>query len=126
MAKVDVKHFENDKAYCQGMEDMYDMIKSIFEMTVDERVERFGKGNISVILDEYDFTQIKERLENLNTYYIIRGIRVEDSGLKHVVVESDRLSCKPDEILINAFLNCHKAKNLSFAVIEEIYMRETK
>lgn len=124
MAKVDKKHFENDKAYCQGMEDMYDMIKSIFEMSVDDRVEKFGKANISMILDEYDFQQIKERLETLKTYYIIRGIKVDDNGYKKVVVESDRLTFRPDEVLINAFLNCHKNKNISFAAVETIYVRE--
>jgi hypothetical protein len=124
MAKVDKKHFENDKAYCQGMEDMYDMIKAIFEMSVDDRVEKVGKANISMILDEYDFQQIKEHLETLNKYYIIRGIKVDDNGYKHVVVESDRLSCRPDEILINAFLNCHKNKHLTFATTETIYVRE--
>ena len=124
MAKVDKKHFENDKAYCQGMEDMYDMIKAIFEMSVDDRVEKFGKANISMILDEYDFQQIKERLETLKTYYIIRGIKGDDNGYKKVVVESDRLTFRPDEVLINAFLNCHKNKNISFAVVETIYVRE--
>lgn len=124
MAKIETGHFNNDKLYVQGLEDGVNMIKAIFELSIDERMERFGKANISQILDEYDFQQIKERLETLKKYYILRGIRVEPNDIKRVVVESDRLTIKPDEILINAFLNCHRAKNISFTCVEEIYVKE--
>lgn len=124
MAKVEKGHFDKDSAYINGLSDGVDMIKSIFEMSIEERMGRFGKANISQILDEYDFQQIKERLETLKTYFIIRGIRVDDYGYKKVVVESDRLTFRPDEVLINAFLNCHKNKNISFAAVETIYVRE--
>ena len=124
MAKVEKGHFDKDSAYINGLSDGVDMIKAIFEMSVDDRVEKFGKANISQILDEYDFQQIKDRLETLKKYYIIRGINVDKYGYKKVVVESDRLSVEPDEVLINAFLNCHKDKNITFAVKEQIYVRE--
>lgn len=124
MAKVEKGHFDKDSAYINGLSDGVGMVKTIFEMSIEERMERFGKANISMILDEYDFQQIKEHLETLKTYFIIRGIRVDDDGYKKVVVESDRLTFRPDEVLINAFLNCHKNKNISFAAVETIYVRE--
>lgn len=124
MAKVEKGHFDKDSAYINGLSDGVGMVKTIFEMSIEERMERFGKANISMILDEYDFQQIKEHLETLKTYFIIRGIRVDDNGYKKVVVESDRLTFRPDEVLINAFLNCHKNKNISFAAVETIYVRE--
>jgi hypothetical protein len=124
MAKVDKGHFDKDSAYINGLSDGVGMVKTIFEMSIEERMERFGKANISQILDEYDFQQIKDRLETLKKYYIIRGINVDKDGFKKVVVETDRLSFEPDELLINAFLNCHKDKNITFAVAQTIYVRE--
>lgn len=123
MAKVDSKHFENDKAYVQGMSDGVEMVKALFEMSTDERQEKFGHFLVAEILDNFDFIQIRERMESLNKYYIIRGIVANDQ-VKRCVVESDRLSFKPDEVLINAFLNCHKDKNINFAIVEEIFVRE--
>jgi hypothetical protein len=124
MAKVDKKHFDTDQAYTQGLSDGVEMVKSIFEMTTDERQERFGYPLVAEVLDHFDFIQIRERMERLSRMYIIRGIKVDDNGFKHVVVESDRLSIKPDEVLINAFLNCHREKHITFACVEEIYVKE--
>lgn len=124
MAKIDKGHFDKDSLYTQGLEDMYSLIKSVFELSIDDRVERFGMANISKILDTFDFQQIKERMESLCKYYVLRGIYVDAYGYKKVVVESERLSIKPDEVLINAFLNCHRDKNISFTCVEEIYVKE--
>lgn len=124
MAKVDKGHFDRDDAYTNGFSDGVDMIKKICEMTTDEREEKFGYQLIGSILASYDFSEIRERMESLKKYYIIRGIKDDYIGKKVCVVESDRLSLKPDEILINAFLNCHKDKKISFACVEEIYVKE--
>lgn len=115
-----------DVDYIAGLEDGASMIKSIFAMTPEEREEKFGYTLVANILDVYDVIEIRERLETLNKYYIIRGIKVSDTGFKRVVVESDRLSFKPDEVLITAFLNCHKDKHITFATVEEIYVREQR
>ena len=125
MAKVDKKHFENDEAYINGMEHMYDIIKRILELSLEERTSRFGSPNLPTILDKFDFAQLRERMvERIEKKYVIRGITINDYHQKKVAVESDPLDIKPDETLINAFLNCHKNKNISFAVVETIYVRE--
>lgn len=121
---MDSKHFDNDITYIQGLSDGVEMVKALFEMSTDERLEKFGYILVAEVLSNFDFIQIKEQLESLKMYYIIRGIRVENNQVKRCVVESDRLTFKPDEVLINAFLNCHKEKNISFVTIEEVYTRE--
>ena len=113
-----------DKEYIQGMEDYHNIIKAIFELSPEERKERFGSPLVANIIDRFDFQQIRELMvERLEKKYIIRGIKEDDFGKKKIAVESDPLSFKPDETLINAFLNCHKDRNLSFATVEEIYVR---
>ena len=124
MAKVEKGHFDKDDAYISGLEDGVGMIKKIWEMTSTEREEKFGYTRIGFILEMYDFAEIRERMESLKKYYVIRGIREENDKVKRCVVESVRLLLRPDETLINAFLNCHKDKHLSFATIEEVYVRE--
>lgn len=110
--------------YIQGLEDGIGLVKALYSLSIDERLDRFEEHQVPTILDKYDFAQIKERLETLNKYYVIRGIREECDGVKRCVVESDRLSFKPDDVLINAFLNCHKEKKISFVSVETIYVRE--
>lgn len=124
MAKTEPWHFDRDNAYINGFVDAVEMIKKLYSLSIDERLDKFEEHQVPTILDKYDFAQIRERLETLNKYYIIRGIRVNDEGFKKVVAESDKLSLKPDEVLINAFLNYHKNKNVSFAIVEEIFVRE--
>lgn len=124
MGQIEKGHFDCDSAYIEGLSDGVNMIKKISEMTWEERDERFGYHDIGSILDIYDFSEIRERMESLNKYYIIRGIKDDYIGKKVCVVESDRLTIKPDETLINAFLNCHKDKHISFAVVEELFVRE--
>lgn len=110
--------------YIQGLEDGIGLVKTLFSLSLDERLDKFGEHQVATILDRYDFTEIKERLETLSKYYVIRGIREECDGVKKCVVESDRLTMKPDDVLINAFLNCHKKRNISFVSVETIYIRE--
>ena len=116
-----------DKAYVQGLEDMYNTIKAIFEMSHEARSEKFGSPYVASIMNEHDFVEVFEEMNNpIKVKYIIRGIKVNDYNQKRVVVESGQLDFKPDEVLVNAFLNCHKDKGVSFATIEEIYVREDK
>ena len=113
-----------DTDYIQGLEDGVNIVKSIYELTVDERIKRFGDFSVPDILDKFDFQQIREKMvERLEKKYVIRGITINDYHQKKVAVESDPLDIKPDETLVNAFLNCHKDKHLAFAVIEEIWIR---
>ena len=115
---------DEQNSYVQGLEDMYNIIKSILELPSDKRQERFGAVLIADIMDKFDFQQIRELMvERLEKKYVIRGIKENDYGQKKVAVESDPLSVEPDEILINAFLNCHKDKHIQFAVVETIYTR---
>lgn len=123
MAKVDKGHFDRDDAYTNGFSDAIDMVKKLYEFSNLERYEKFGYDHVSNILEELDFSEIRDRMESLNKYYIIRGVVANDQ-VKRCVVESDRLSFKPDDVLINAFLNLHKDKNISFAIVEEIFVRE--
>ena len=46
--------------YIQGLEDMLLIIKSIFEMTVGERIKWFGCKTVDGIIDRFDFAQIRE------------------------------------------------------------------
>lgn len=114
-------------SYIQGQEDMYNTLKAIYELTFDEREKRFGETAISYILDKFDFHEVYEKMNNpIEVKYIIRGIKVNDYNQKRVVVESEPLTIKPDEMLVNAFLNCHKDKNIKFATVEEIYIKENR
>lgn len=123
MAKVDKGHFDRDDAYTNGFSDAIDMVKKLYEFSNLERYEKFGYDHVSNILEELDFSEIRDRMESVKKYYLIRGIVAYDQ-VKRCVVESDRLSFKPDEILVNAFLNCHKDKKITFACVEEIYVKE--
>ena len=116
-----------DESYINGLEDMYNIIKSIYELTIDRRMQIFGEDTVPAILDKFDFQQIREKMvERIVVRYVIRGISVNDYNQKRVVVESEPLTIKPDEILVNAFLNCHKDKNIKFATVEEIYIKENR
>lgn len=116
-----------DKAYVQGLEDMYNTIKAIFELTSGERCKRFDTYSIPFILGKFDFYEVYEKMHNpIEVKYVIRGISVNDYNQKKVVVESEPLTIKPDEMLVNAFLNCHKDKNIKFATVEEIYIKENR
>lgn len=123
---------ELDNNYFNGMEDGVLMVKRLFEFTPDERYQYFGDVLVANILDKFDFQKIHEILstiknepeKELHSYYIIRGIRVREDGVKKVVAESDKLTMKPDELLINVFMNANKHRNISFSCVEKIYVLE--
>jgi len=114
-----------DESFINGMEEMFNVIKECFELSPEERKERFGETMVAHIMDKHDFLEVYDRMTNpIEVKYVIRGIMVNDYGQKKVVVESDPLTFKPDELLVNAFLNCHKKKNIAFAAVEEIYVKK--
>lgn len=111
-----------DASYIQGMEDFYNIIKAIYELTYEERMRTFGMSHVSMIIDKFDFQQIREKmLDPVKKFYVIRGISVDDNGIKRVMAESGRLKYMPDEDMVNVFLQIHK--NVSFATIQEIFVR---
>lgn len=63
MAKVSTHHFDEDRAFVNGMEAGVLMIKQIFEMTVNQRINKFGMSDVASIIDTFDFAQIKNLLE---------------------------------------------------------------
>ena len=114
-----------DASYIQGMEDFYNIIKAIYELTYEERMRTFGMSHVSMIIDKFDFQQIREKMAHpLKRYFVIRGISVDDNGFKHARVESGRLQFRPDEAMIKAFMDIHKG--ISFCTIEEIYVGADK
>ena len=118
--------------YFDGLEDGVLMVKRLFEFTPDERYQYFGDVLVANILDKFDFQKIHEILstiknepeKELHSYYIIRGIRVREDGVKKVVAESDKLLMNPDDLLINVFMNANKDKKISFSCVEKIYVLE--
>lgn len=63
MAKVDKHHFDSDKAFIDGLEAGVNMVKGIFELSIHERINKFGMTDVASILDTFDFAQIKNLLE---------------------------------------------------------------
>ncbi len=53
--------------YVQGLEDMHTIIKSIFELPVDERKSKYGSSDVATILDRFDFAQLLELFKGCNT-----------------------------------------------------------
>ena len=109
--------------YIQGLEDMYNIIKAIFELTIDRRMQIFGEDTVPAILDKFDFQQIREKMvERIVVRYVIRGIKVNDQHEKRVIAESGHLKFRPDEDMVKAFLDVHP--HVTFACVEEIYVKE--
>ena len=112
-----------DESYINGLEDMYNIIKSIYELTIDRRMQIFGEDTVPAILDKFDFQQIREKMvERIVVRYVIRGIKVNDQHEKRVIAESGRLKFRPDEDMVKAFLDVHP--HVTFACVEEIYVKE--
>lgn len=120
-----------DNAYIQGMEDMTNIIKAIFELTTGEREKKFGSVFVADILDKFDFQQIREKMQIQGTmrakethcYYIIRIVSEDDEGFKKVTAESKRYYSRPTFAEIDRYLTETGDIN-SFAVVEELYVRE--
>lgn len=66
MAKVDIRHFDKDLAFVNGVEAGITLVKRIFELSVSDRTNMFGESNVASILDRYNFAEISE---------ILRGIK---------------------------------------------------
>lgn len=127
MAKVNPNHFENDRNYCQGMEDMLNLIRRIFELDTYQRQKYYHESDVAKILCMFDFAQLREidnmiTTEDIKTYYIIRGISGNLGNSKKVVAESLKLKFEPTEDMIRAFLELHDEAD--FAVVEKIYARK--
>lgn len=129
MATVEREHHALDTSYINGMEDMRDIIKRIYELDRIERKKYYHGIDIARIIDRFDFSQLREidsriaaeEIKEIKKYYVIRGIK-ETIGRKTVVAESMRHSYPPDAVTIEAFLMTHK--DVDFVSIEEIYTRE--
>lgn len=121
---------ELENNYISGMEDGVKMVKTILGLPRDIRKKFFYDTDIAKILDHFDFQQIHELLKavdrepqkELHKYYVIRGIKVRDDGVKKVISESGRLKFEPDEDMVKAFMECHP--HVSFSSVETIYVLE--
>lgn len=58
MAKVDLHHFDKDLAYINGIEAGVNLVKRLYELTIDERTNLFGDSTVPSILDKYNFAEI--------------------------------------------------------------------
>ena len=126
-----------DKDFINGIETGLIMVRQIFELSVDERRRAFGCDDVAQILDKFDFQQIgellkateKKKSKELHSYYIIRGIKVDESGYKKVTVESERYKFNPSRELIESFLKYHTLPidgipQVDFATVELIWVME--
>lgn len=69
--------------YIQGLEDGVGMVKQIMELSYQRREELFGSRDIGVILNKFDFAQMKEKLSippKIKHYYEL--IIVADKSTK--------------------------------------------
>lgn len=114
------------EGYYEGMEIGVQIVKDILSLSTHERMERFGKTDITQILDDFDFTQLKDLMAKeivLNKRYVIRGI-VDRGTEKKVISESIKYKMYPsDDMILEFWSTCPDA---TFIVVEEIYIREFK
>ena len=125
-----------DKDFINGIETGIEIVKRIFELSVDERKRLFGLSDVALILIRFDFQQISELLKvdeknfkELKCYYIIRGIKVDENGYKKVTAESERYRFCPSRELIESFINyhtlpCNDIPQVDFATVETIWVME--
>lgn len=119
-----------DNDYIDGFEDGVLLIKNILSLSVEERLRRFRSADIAVILDKFDFQQLKELYntpadKELKVYYVIRGIQT-NGLLKRVTVESERYEYFPSPNTIEQFIRTNnlQTKLVDFATVEHIYVYE--
>ena len=116
---------DTDRAYYEGMEVGVNIVKSILSLDSKERIERFGKSDISSILDDFDFRQIENILSReiiLKKHYVIRAITAKD-GHK-CIGESPRYSEYPSNELLLNFWSAYP--DADFITVYELYTREFK
>ena len=125
-----------DKDFINGIETGIEIVKRIFELSVDERKRLFGLSDVALILIRFDFQQISELLKvdektfkELKCYYIIRGIKVDENGNKKVTAESERYRFNPSRELIESFMKyhtlpCDDIPQVDFATVETIWVME--
>lgn len=105
--------------YVQGMEDMYNIVKALYELPVDERVAKYRTSDVAQIIDRFNFAQLRTMHERkLQKYYVIRAIKATTCS-KEVIAESIKLEFPPTDDMIKDFLSQHT--DASFAVVEYIY-----
>ena len=104
--------------YINGMEEGVEMVKKLYEMTSDERKEKFGTTLVSDILDKNDFAQIAEKLKEkrLVLRWMIRGY--DKIGNKF---ESPWYDVSPSKDMVSAFIDYN---TLEYAQIVSIYVKE--
>ena len=119
-----------DNDYIDGFEDGVLLIKNILSLSVEERLRRFRSADIAVILDKFDFQQLKELYntpadKKLKVYYVIRGIQT-NGLLKRVTVESRRYEYCPSPDTIEQFIRTNNLQTqlVDFATVEIIYVYE--
>lgn len=120
---------ELEENYKAGMEDTVLIIKRLYELDVNERLAIFYTADVANIIDRYDITNIKKKLDHphfenksLRTYYIIKGICSNSNGAKMVCAMSGRLKFEPTDEMIEAFLSTHPIAD--FAYVNKLYVRE--
>ena len=65
MAKVDLHHFDRDLAFINGLEAGVELVKKVFELTVDERKTLFDETLVADILDKYNFAEILDAIRGI-------------------------------------------------------------
>ncbi len=120
-----------DNDYIDGFEDGVLLIKNILSLSVEERLRRFRSADIAVILDKFDFQQLKELYntpadKKLELYYVIRGFKENNTGIKRVTIESRRYEYCPSPETIEQFIRTNNLQTqlVDFATVEEIYVYE--
>lgn len=56
-----MKELTLSEDYVDGMRDMYNVIKSIYELPVGERIRIYRSADVPTILDKFDFQQLRLR-----------------------------------------------------------------
>lgn len=112
--------------YINGLEDGYDLIKRIYELTEQDRELIFGYTDVAKIMDKYDIIDIQLKLQSgfvVSEYYVMRGIKDYGDKIK-VVVESSRFKVVTARMLEH-FLELN-GNIIDFADVKKIYVRELK
>ena len=125
-----------DKDYISGLEDGVGLVKRIYELGVNVRKKMFGCEDVAQIIDRFDFAQIneilkakKDKIKELHTFYIIRGIKVDTDGTKKVTIESEKYNFYPTWEQMESFMRYHtlpiaNVPQVDFAVVETIWVYE--
>lgn len=111
--------------YINGLEDGFDLIKRVYELSEQDRKLMFGHTDVASIMDKYDIIDIQLKLQSgfvVSEYYVMRGIKDYGDKIK-VVVESNKFKVVTARMLEH-FLELNG--NIDFADVKKIYVRELK